>query len=89
MVQKQRFQSLGRRIYSNSEMNSPEVERMCVMDNQAEELLKKAIEEWYLSARTYYKILKVARTIADLANSEKITTSHLAEALRYRIKTEN
>ena len=89
MVQKQRFQSLGRRIYSNSEMNSPEVEKMCVMDNQAEELLKKAIEEWYLSARTYYKILKVARTVADLANSEKITTSHLAEALRYRIKTEN
>jgi magnesium chelatase family protein len=89
MIQAQRFQSLGRRIFSNSEMNSPEVEKICQMDNQAEELLKKAIEEWYLSARTYYKILKVARTIADLANSEKISTSHLAEALRYRIKTEN
>jgi hypothetical protein len=45
MIQTQRFQSLGRRIFSNSEMNSPEVEKICQMDNQAEELLKKAIEE--------------------------------------------
>ena len=87
-VQKERFQKLSRKIFTNSEMSSGETEEFCLMDEAAEGLLKKAIEEWYLSARAYYKILKVARTIADLANSEKINSSHLAEALRYRIKSD-
>lgn len=86
--QKERFQKLGRTIFTNSEMTSSETEKFCQMDEAAETLLKKAIEEWYLSARAYYKILKVARTIADLAQAEKINSSHLAEALRYRIKSE-
>lgn len=51
--------------------------------------MKKAIEEWYLSARAYYKILKAARTIADLEEKESIGQNHLAEALRYRIKSES
>jgi len=59
------------------------------LDEAAESLLKKAIEEWYLSARAYYKILKAARTIADLEEKESIGQNHLAEALRYRIKSES
>jgi magnesium chelatase family protein len=88
LVQESRFKKLGRMIFTNSELTSSEVEKLCLLESEAESLLKKAIEEWYLSARAYYKILKVSRTIADLAGEEKIKSSHLAEALRYRIKSE-
>ncbi len=70
-------------------MTSKDVESVCQLDEGAEKLLKQAIESWYLSARTYYRILKVARTIADLAELEVIKSEHVAEALRYRIKSEN
>jgi len=88
-IQKERFLSLNKEIYTNSEMTSKEAEEFCQLEKEAEALLKKAIESFYLSARSYYKILKVARTIADLDNSENIKSEHVAEALHYRIKTEN
>jgi len=88
-IQKRRFTRLTRPIYTNGEMMSKETEEFCVLEKEAEFLLKKALENWYLSARSYYKILKVARTIADLAESELIKTEHMAEALRYRLKNEN
>jgi len=89
LIQEERFKKIGRPIFTNSEMTSSETERICQLDEAAESLLKKAIEEWYLSARAYYKILKAARTIADLEEKESIGQNHLAEALRYRIKSES
>jgi len=89
LIQEERFKKIGRPIFTNSEMTSSETERICQLDEAAESLLKKAIEEWYLSARAYYKILKAARTIADLEEKESIGQNHLAEALRYRLKSES
>jgi magnesium chelatase family protein len=88
-IQKQRFAQLERNIFTNAEMNSKETEEFCRLDEAAEKLLKQAIENWYLSARSYYRILKVARTIADLGDSDIIKSEHITEALRYRIKNEN
>ena len=87
-IQKERFKNVERQIFTNSEMNSEETEKFCQVDSDAENLLKNAIDKWGLSARSYYKILKTARTIADIEESENINTAHLAEALRYRIKQE-
>lgn len=88
-IQKERFGSLNKDIYTNGEMTSKETEEFCPLEKEAEMLLKKAIESFYLSARSYYKILKVARTIADLNNAKLIRSEHIAEALQYRIKNEN
>ena len=72
---------------SNSGMTLKEIGRFCALDEESEKLLGRAIERLALSPRSYHKILKVARTIADLAASESITTTHLAEALQYRRQT--
>lgn len=72
---------------SNSVMTLKELGRFCVLDEDSEKLLGRAIETLALSPRSYHKILKVARTIADLAASESITTTHLSEALQYRKQT--
>jgi len=71
-------------LFYNSEMNYQIVEKLCHLEPESEKLLKEAIGKLQLSARSYHKILKVARTIADLDNSEKIKTEHLAESLQYR-----
>jgi len=60
------------------------IKKFCVLDSEAENLLKMAIRELNFSARSYNKILKAARTIADLADSEKITSDHISEAVQYR-----
>jgi len=88
-IQKERFKNLARAIYTNSEMSSKEAEKFCLLEKEAEALLKKAVESFYLSARSYYKFLKVARTIADLNHSDLIRVEDVAEALRYRLKNEN
>lgn len=83
-VQKERF--ANDKILTNSEMNIPEIKKYCQHDLHAQGLLKKYVDSGKLSARGYHRVLKVARTIADLASSENISQQHIAEALMYRIK---
>ena len=69
-------------------MNIPEIKKYCEHDEKSQELLKKYVDSGKLSARGYHRILKVARTIADLENSKNIKINHLAEALQYRAQLE-
>lgn len=71
-------------VLFNSQLSASLVEKYCSLGNQEKKLLKSAFERLNLSARAYHKILKVARTIADLNESEQITITHLAEAIQYR-----
>ncbi len=71
-------------LYANAQMTSKLLREICVIDKIGETLLKKAMEKLNLSARAYDRILKVSRTIADLANSPNIRPEHLAEAIQYR-----
>lgn len=80
--QQERFKD--KKILSNSEMSSQEVKEACPVDEQTLEIIKTAISQFHLSARSYYKILKLARTIADLEGQEQIASAHVAEALQYR-----
>ena len=81
-VQQERFKD--KKIISNSEMSSQDVKEFCKIDNQTIDILRTAVSQFQLSARSYYKILKLARTIADLEEKEIIESSHVAEALQYR-----
>ncbi len=67
-------------------MRPNEVKEFCKVDEGSMNLLKNAVVQLHLSARSYYRILKLARTIADLAESENIISNHIAEALQYRQK---
>ena len=69
---------------ANSRMNQQELTRHCQLDNAGYELLERAMEKLKLSARAYHRIIKVSRTVADLADESSIQTSHLAEAISYR-----
>jgi magnesium chelatase family protein len=71
-------------VYANAQMSSKQLREVCEIDEAGQNLLKNAMEKLGLSARAYDRILKVARTIADLGNSENIETVHLAEAIQYR-----
>ncbi len=75
---------IARQGKANSRLAPKEIERLCVPDKQAQELLKKAISRLNLSARAYHRVLKVARSIADLAGSETIVAAQVAEAVQYR-----
>lgn len=81
-IQLKRYSGTG--IYSNSRLTAAMLDEYCVLDKQGAELLKNAFEALGLSARAHSRILKVARTIADLAGKEKITGPDIAEAIRYR-----
>ncbi len=81
-IQRKRF--LGDGILTNAEMTENLIKKYCAIDEQSERLLKMAFERLNLSARGTSRILKVARTIADLDGSENIKSSHLAEAIQYR-----
>ena len=71
-------------IFCNARMESKDIREYCQIDQQGEELLKMAITKLGLSARAYDRILKVARTIADLENSESIKPQYISEAIQYR-----
>lgn len=75
----------GRKIYFNSQMSTKDLQRHCALDNDAVELLNLAMNDLGLSARAHDKILRIARTIADLANKPEILKEHISEAIQYRI----
>lgn len=83
-IQRDRFAKSG--ILTNSEMTNAQIKQFCQPDKEGLQLLKMAISNLNLSARSYYRVLKLARTIADLDNAEQILQKHLAEALQYRPK---
>ena len=70
--------------HSNSEMSSRDIRKCCKLDRKSAELLKKAMNSLGFSARAYDRILKVARTIADLEKADDIGADHIAEAIQYR-----
>ena len=82
-VQKARFAG-GRKTAANARMSHSQIKKFCVLDETSTEMLRHAMEDLHLSARAYDRILKVARTIADLAGSERIESSHIGEAIQYR-----
>lgn len=81
-IQNNRYKNYN--IYSNSELTSSLLEKFCKLDQNSEQLLENIFNKLKLSARAYSRILKVARTIADLATSENIKSEHIAEAIQYR-----
>ena len=83
-IQEKRFRENGVKIFSNSSMGIKDIEKFCILDSKAKNMLNMAMQKFSMSARSYNKILKVSRTIADIENKEVIETSHITEALQYR-----
>jgi magnesium chelatase family protein len=71
----------------NADMRPADVRQHCQLDEASSALMRSAMSQLQLSARAYHRVLKLARTIADLAGSEAIEPAHLAEALQYRPKS--
>ena len=81
-IQKERYKNTG--ILTNSQLTADMVKKYCQIDNASKEILKLAVAKYQLSGRRYDRVLKLSRTIADLDNSEIITTKHITQALQYR-----
>ncbi|MCX6034945.1 MAG: ATP-binding protein, partial [Chloroflexi bacterium] len=84
--QRERFSNnnLSNPVSCNADMRPAEVRKFCILDGTGQALMQTAMNQLQLSARAYHRVLKLARTIADLAGSEEIVPAHLAEALQYR-----
>jgi magnesium chelatase family protein len=82
--QRERFKANGEKIYSNAQMTTRQIRVYCELGADAERLLERAMQQQGLTARAHDRILKVARTIADLDAAQQLTVSHLAEAIQYR-----
>ena len=85
-IQQQRFANSQSDIICNADMRVGEIRQFCKLQDEGQSLMLAAMSQLNLSARAYHRILKLARTIADLAGSEEIQSAHLAEALQYRPK---
>ena len=81
---KKRYEESGSAIRQNSDMTTKEIEKHCVLTDDAAKLLKAAFDSLGMSARGYDKILRLSRTIADLDSSEKIDVRHISEAIKLR-----
>jgi len=77
------------KIACNTEMTPAAVREFCRMEESAQSLLKAAMKQLYLSARAFHRILKLARTIADLEGADVIKSNHLAEAIQYRPRSQS
>ncbi len=86
-IQRERFARHGISVYTNSELSSKHIDELAALEPAAESFLKDTLERAFVSTRSYYRILKVAQTIADLASSPVIKKDHLSEAFQYRIRT--
>lgn len=82
-IQKDRMKNSSK--CTNAQMGKEEIKEFCYLTADGEKLMKQAYEVFQLTARSYFKILKVARTIADLEGEERITEEHLKEAISYRV----
>ncbi len=83
-IQRERYRGLP--ILSNAEMRPGEIRKYCPLDSASQMLMKKAMERFSLSARAFHRLLKIARTIADLAGSAAVRAEDIAEAIQYRPK---
>lgn len=84
-IQKERYKEAG--ILTNSQLTADMVKKYCKIDESSKEILKLAVTKYQLSGRRYDRVLKLSRTIADLDNSEIITTKHITQALQYRFNS--
>ena len=82
-IQKERFVKAGRKIKTNSEMSAKDINKIADLQNDAKEILNTSAKKLDLSARAYHRVIKLARTIADLDDSKSIKLSHILEALQY------
>ena len=86
LMQEKRFKNSKRKIKTNSEMNVKDLSSMVKLTEEVRELLDNSAERLALSARAYHRVIKIARTIADLENSENVGANHILEAIQYRPK---
>ena len=89
IIQKNRFKKFGRTINTNSEMNVKDLGNMVKLTSEVRDLLDDSALRLALSARAYHRVIKIARTIADLENSEEVQANHILEAIQYRPKVNN
>ena len=80
-----RERQLSRQAKPNARLSTREINKHCKPDAAGQQLLERAMEQLGLSARAYHRVLKVARTIADIAGAENVTNVHVAEAVGYRV----
>ena len=81
-IQKSRFEN--KNIYTNNEMTSKDIDKYCVLDDKSREITNKIFDKYKLSNRSYTKLIKISRTIADLEGEEKINSNNIMEAFSFR-----